>query len=98
MQKVLSNNLKKDDIIKYLSRTKGYSKNFSKKLITDLIIILRKEISNGNLILKNFGVFKLIMKKERIGRNPKTKEEFLIKARKSISFKVSKKFINLLNV
>ena len=41
--------------------------------------------------LKNVGTFKLIHKKKRIGRNPKTKEEFLISSRKSVSFTVSKK-------
>ena len=30
------------------------------------------------LNLKNIGTFKIINKKERIGRNPKTKEEFYI--------------------
>lgn len=37
------------------------------------------------------------MKKERIGRNPKTKEEKIIKERNVITFKASKKLRNYIN-
>ena len=50
-----------------------------------------------NLVLKNIGTFKLSKKNERIGRNPKTKEEFLISKRKSIRFIVSKNLTKILN-
>ena len=47
--------------------------------------------------MKNIGTFKLLLKKERIGRNPKTKKEIIIKQRKSVSFTVSKNLSDLLN-
>ncbi len=87
----------KIDLIKNLSNKTGFSLNYSKKLINDLIDILIQNIETGNLILKNVGSFRLISKKERIGRNPKTKEEFLITARKSISFKASKEILLYFN-
>ena len=87
----------KIDLIKNLSNKTGFSFNYSKKLINDLIDILIQNIETGNLILKNVGSFRLISKKERIGRNPKTKEEFLITARKSISFKASKEILLYFN-
>ena len=90
-------NLKKIDIIKNLSDNTGFSLNFSKKLIDDLIKILSINIKTDNLKLKNIGTFKLLNKKERIGRNPKTKKEFIISARKSISFSPSKKISEDLN-
>ena len=83
-------NFKKEDLIKNLNNKLGYSSNYSKKLINDLIDILITNVITGKLILKNLGTFKLINKSERIGRNPKTKEEFKITARKTISFVVSK--------
>ena len=49
-----------------------------------------EQLKKNNLIIKNIGSFKLIEKNERIGRNPKTKEEFIICKRKSISFLSSK--------
>ena len=90
-------NLKKLDIIKNLSDNTGFSLNFSKKLIDDLIKILSISIKTDDLKLKNIGTFKLLNKKERIGRNPKTKKEFIISARKSISFSPSKKISEDLN-
>ena len=63
---------------------------FSKKIVDDLIKALIHHIKIGNLNLKNVGTFKIIKKKERIGRNPKTKEEFIISSRKSISLTPSK--------
>ena len=47
--------------------------------------------------ISTFGTFKIINKKERIGRNPKTKIEAKISARKVVTFKPSsfvKKRIN----
>ena len=55
-------------------------------------------IKNNDLVLKNIGTFKLSKKNERIGRNPKTKEEFLISKRKSIRFIVSKNLSKILNI
>ena len=88
-------NLKKIDIIKSLSKKTGFSQNFSKKIIDDLLKILLINIKNGNFVLKNIGSFKVILKKQRIGRNPKTKEEFVISKRKSLSFTPSKNFSNM---
>jgi len=88
------NNLIKDDIIKNLSHRSGFSSNLSKKIIDDLIEILISRIVNKGLNLKNLGSFNLLKKKERLGRNPKTKEEFIISARKSLRFVASKKLID----
>ncbi len=87
-------NFNKQDIINHLSYKTGYSINLSKKLINDFIDIIIINIRDGNLNLKNIGSYKLIHKNERIGRNPKTKEEFIISSRKSIRFIPSKKLSN----
>ena len=86
-------NLKKIDLAKRLSNKTGYSVNFSKKLINDLVEIIVLNIKKENLTLKNIGSFKKKNKNQRIGRNPKTKEEHLIKSRKVISFKKSNKLL-----
>ena len=92
-----NNKLIKDNIIKNLSKQTGFSFRFSKKLINDLINIFIKNIKTNNFNLKNIGTFKLINKRERWGRDPKTKEEFIINSRKSLSFITSKNLSNLLN-
>ena len=91
------NTLKKIDIAKNLSLKIGFPVSFSKKLIDDLIDIYKNQIKNEKLILKDIGSFKIINKNSRIGRNPKTKEEFKIDKRKSISFSVSKNLAKILN-
>ena len=91
------NNLKKIDLIKNLVENIGFSEIYSKKIVDDLFEIITLNIKTGKFVFKNVGSFKLIQKKERIGRNPKTKKEFVISKRKSISFKPSKKILNKLN-
>ena len=86
-----NNNLTKVDIIRELRKKTGFSFNFSKKLINNLVDILVNQIKSGQLSLKNLGTFKIINKNLRIGRNPKTKEKFIIEKRKSIRFKPSQK-------
>ena len=85
------------DIVKNLNEKLGYSTNYSKKIIDDLIKIIIFNIKIGNLNIKNLGSFGIINKKERIGRNPKTKKEYIIKARKTIRFSPSRKILDHIN-
>tara|TARA_B100001063_G_C16685842_1_gene514289 strand:+ start:514 stop:801 length:288 start_codon:yes stop_codon:yes gene_type:complete len=94
---VITKNLKKINIAKRLSKIKGFPVFLSNKLIDDLINVLITGIKQNKLNLKNIGTFKLINKKKRIGRNPKTKEIFTINARKTISFVSSKTLVKKLN-
>ena len=93
---MLNKKLKKD-LIKDITFKTGLSSTVSKKIFNDLVNILIQNIKKGSLVLKNIGSFKIIEKKERIGRNPKTKEKFIISARKTVSFTPSKKIIENLN-
>lgn len=94
---MFQNNLKKIDLIKNLSLKTGLSKNLSKKIVDDLINIIIKNIKSGKLNLKNIGLIKTINKKERVGRNPRTKEEFKISARKVTSYTPSKSITAILD-
>ncbi len=92
-----SYNITKINFSKNISDKTGFPVSFSKKIVDDLLIIFTEMIKNNDLVLKNIGTFKLSKKNERIGRNPKTKEEFLISKRKSIRFVVSKNLDKVLN-
>ena len=92
------NNLTKEDICIFLSRKKGYSVLYSKKIINNLIEILIDEIKENSFNLKNIGTFKILNKKERIGRNPRTKEIYKIKARKTLAFKPSTNLSRKINI
>ncbi len=89
-------NYKKIDFAKNLSKKKGLSVVASQKIIDDIIDTLIRNIKS-KLLIKNVGSFKIIEKKERIGRNPKTKKVHTISKRKSISFIASKKLLKRLN-
>ena len=90
-------NFNKDNLYKLLSEKTGFSLLLSKKIINDLIEVIIKEIKKENFNLVNLGKFKIIFKKDRLGRNPKTKQTFIINKRKSISFTASKNFSQFLN-
>lgn len=94
---MITNKLKKEDLVKNLVKKKGFSLRLSKEIVDSIIDELIFTIKNDNLILKNIGSFKILKKKERIGRNPRTQEKYLISSRNSISFTTSKKLIKLLN-
>ncbi len=89
---------KKIDIVKEISNITGFPVNLIKKIVNDYLMMLTYKIKKDrDFLIKNFGSFKIIDKKERVGRNPKTKEEFIITARKSISFTASKKLLKNVN-
>ena len=89
--------LTKFEIAKILSKEKGYSFSYSKKNVNDFFECIKQNIKLNNFKLKNIGTFKILNKKERIGRNPKTNEIFKIRARKSLSFNASKELTKNLN-
>ena len=94
---VKKNFTKKDLSIKIYQKL-GFSKNFSSLIIDDFFEAINSELIKSNKIkLSSFGTLKILSKKERRGRNPKTKSEALISARKVVSFKPSSLFKNKIN-
>tara|TARA_Y100001958_G_C20683116_1_gene196976 strand:- start:81 stop:371 length:291 start_codon:yes stop_codon:yes gene_type:complete len=91
-------NLTKKDISINISKRIGLSYSFSSLILEDFIETLIQEICNNKLILKNIGSFKIIKKRSRIGRNPKTKQEYMINERNTLSFKSSNKLLEILNL
>ena len=76
----------------------GYSKKISETLLEDIFeIILKNIIDNKKVKIAKFGTFSLRKKKQRIGRNPKTKESKIIYERNVILFKASKDFKKYIN-
>ena len=86
---------KKDIVYNISSKTLLSSKDSSK--ILDSFLSILKNHKNKNIKVAKFGSFILVNTPKRTGRNPKTKEEFLIKAREKLSFKASKKIKSFLN-
>ena len=67
-------------------------------MLEDLFQILLKNIIYEKKVkISNFGTFTLREKKQRLGRNPKTKENKIISERNVILFKASKEFKEYIN-
>jgi len=91
-------NFTKKDIINKIYQAVGFSKNTSSIIIDDFFDAISTELlKNGKIKISNFGTFVVVNKRERVGRNPKTKEEAKISARKIVKFIPSDKIKNKIN-
>ena len=91
-------NLTKKEIINSVYMQIGFSKKISETLLEDIFeIILHNIIKEKMVKIAKFGTFTLRKKKQRIGRNPKTKETKLISERNVILFKPSKELKKYIN-
>ena len=73
----------------------GISKVESSQIVDQIFEEMILELVDGNSVkLSSFGSFMVRQKKERIGRNPKTKEEAVIDARRVVVFRASKELKN----
>ena len=94
-------NLTKKEIINSVFMQIGFSKKMSESILEDILLDIVQNLKKYKVVkISNFGTFHIRFKKSRVGRNPKTKEEKIIKARNVVLFKPSKdfkKFINQIN-
>ena len=94
----MSNNITRDDIAEFINQEFGLTKIDCNHFVNDLIEEIISGLISHNLVkIHNFGTFKIKNKKERIGRNPKTKEDIMIPSRNVISFTISKNLLNIIN-
>ena len=91
-------NLTKKEIINSIYMQIGFSKKISETLLDDILeIILNNLVIQKKIKISKFGTFTLRKKRQRIGRNPKTKEIKVISERKVILFKASKELKKYIN-
>ena len=90
----MQNKITRNEIAKQISNEFGIPYTLAYKKIEKIITLMSSSLKD-NLSIPSLGTFILKEKKSRIGRNPKSKEEFIISSRKVISFKKSKNMIIL---
>ena len=91
-------NSSKIDISKEINKKLGIPLSVSKTIIDDLISIIANGLNRDNFVkISNFGTFKVLFKKKRIGRNPKNNKLYEISERKTISFRNSDFLKNEIN-
>ena len=88
----MSKTITKLDLVNHLNETLGLNKVESKELVEAFFDEIKKSlINNEEVKLSGFGNFKILNKRERPGRNPKTGEPAIISARKVVTFKAGQK-------
>lgn len=90
MTKNKSSKIIKKDLSKQINLNFGSSFSFANDIVEQTIKILIDGLKEKKILrIKNFGVFKVLKKKQRIGINPKTKERHTISERSVVTFKSS---------
>ena len=91
-------NFTRKDLSNSIFKELGFSKNFSSTIVDDFFETLIQHLVKFRKIkISSFGTFEVINKKERIGRNPKTKELAKITSRKVVKFRPSSIFKKKIN-
>ena len=91
-------NISRDEIAESMQNDFGFNKKLCLDIVNDIIDIVIEGLKFDNKVkIHNFGTFTLNRKKSRIGRNPKTKEEYNISSRNVIKFKASKLLLKYIN-
>ena len=92
------NNFTREEIAESLHADFGLTKKDCIIFVNDIIdIIIEGLETSGSVKIHNFGTFKVIRKKSRIGRNPKTMEDVMISERNVLKFKPSKVTLDYIN-
>ncbi len=89
--------LKKSDIAKSISLKANTSDYVSKNIVNCFIDLIKSESSLSDVKIANFGTFTNKISPQRVGRNPKTGEEYIISERIKLNFIVSNKVKEQLN-
>ena len=77
----------KADIIQSVAAELGISHEEASLQIEQILAIIKDELTGGDRVLiSGFGRWEVREKKSRVGRNPKTKEEHEVSARRVVTF------------
>ena len=78
----------KTDLINEIAAKANLSKTDAKAALDATLESISQALANDDKVqLIGFGTFSVVEKPERKGRNPRTKEEIVIPARKVVKFK-----------
>ena len=87
----------KKDICNNISSKATISKDNSKDFFENFLNLVTSKSKSRLVKISNFGTFYTKNTPERLGRNPKTKEEFVILKRSKLFFKPSNKIRSIIN-
>ena len=80
----------KEKIITDVYEKTGLSKSRSREVVENLLEILKDALATeDNILISGFGKFVVKRKRPRRGRNPQTKQDLQLRARKVVGFKAA---------
>ena len=95
---MVKKNFTRRDLSNQIYKKIKKKKNLSSTIVDDFFeIIINEVIKNNKVKISSFGTFSILNKKERVGRNPKTKVLAKITSRKVVKFRPSLLLKNKLN-
>ena len=88
----MSNNLTKREIVQRIYETHNFNHKDVTRIVQKTLDCIMEGLTNGkNIELRNFGVFELQIRKQRVGRNPNQPEtDVVIPRRAVVKFKAGK--------
>ena len=89
--------LTKKDIIKLISKIPNTNSSDAESFLNKFIYLIKDKSQNNIIKIKNFGTFKYRKTPKRIGRNPKTKESYIIRSREKLHLTISNEIKKTLN-
>ena len=90
--------LTKKELAQTLSDQTELSLADAKKFVDLFFDTIKEQLNSGKTVkLSGFGTFDIVQTKERVGRNPKTMEEFPIPSKRKVKFTVSPKVKKSIN-
>ena len=76
----------------------GMTKHASLDIVEKVFELMKTALANGDdLLISGFGKFSVREKKERLGRNPQTKEQMMLRPRRVVGFKASSRLREKMN-
>ncbi len=85
-------------IVKAVTETNGYTQQKANETIEIMLELIKQSLESGeDVLISGFGKFCVNQKRERRGRNPATGEDMMMRPRKTVTFRSSKKLREKLN-
>ena len=90
--------LTKADIIESVNQQLGLPQKKSDEVVEQLIETIKSTLASGDeVLISGFGKFCVNEKKERKGRNPATGDSIMLRPRRVVTFKCSRKLRRRIN-
>jgi len=90
-------NFSKSDIVKNISRKSLVSAGDAKNILESFLSLIKSSSKLRPVKLSSFGTFSFKKTPSRLGRNPKTKDSYIISELNKLNFKSSNKIKKNLN-